>query len=42
LRSLVDSQSSIPEGGEENDEKDDRGRAMNTVRYGVNTQSMPR
>jgi pilus assembly protein CpaB len=35
LRSLVDSQSPIPEGGEDND----NGRSFNTVRYGVSTQT---
>ena len=38
LRSLVDSPSSTPEGGEEHDGK---GRAMETVRYGVTTQITP-
>jgi hypothetical protein len=37
LRSLLDSQSPTPEGGEGNDETDTRG--VNTVRYGVSTQS---
>jgi pilus assembly protein CpaB len=37
LRSLLDSQSPTPEGGEGGDEKDTRG--VNTVRYGVSTQS---
>jgi pilus assembly protein CpaB len=37
LRSLLDSQSPTPEGGEGDDEKDARG--VNTVRYGVSTQS---
>jgi pilus assembly protein CpaB len=37
LRSLLDSQSPTPEGGEGSDEKDTRG--VNTVRYGVSTQS---
>ena len=37
LRSLLDSQSPTPEGGEGNDESDTRG--VNTVRYGVSTQS---
>lgn len=41
LRSLLDSQSSSPEGGED-DENDSRGRAMNTIRFGVTTQTMPR
>jgi pilus assembly protein CpaB len=40
LRSLLDSQSPTPEGGEGGDEKDARG--INTVRYGVSTQSMAR
>ena len=40
LRSLVDSQSQIPEGGDKEDEGD--GRAINTVRYGVGTQATPR
>jgi pilus assembly protein CpaB len=38
LRSLLDSQSPTPEGGQGGDEKDARG--INTVRYGVSTQSM--
>jgi pilus assembly protein CpaB len=38
LRSLLDSQSPTPEGGEGGDEQDSRG--INTVRYGVSTQSM--
>ncbi len=38
LRSLLDSQSPTPEGGEGGDEKQARG--INTVRYGVSTQSM--
>jgi pilus assembly protein CpaB len=38
LRSLLDSQSPTPEGGEGGDDKDARG--INTVRYGVSTQSM--
>jgi pilus assembly protein CpaB len=37
LRSLLDSQSPTPEGGEVKNEKDSRG--VNTVRYGVSTQS---
>jgi len=37
LRSLLDSQSPTPEGGDNNDEK--AGRGVNTVRYGVSTQS---
>ncbi len=37
LRSLLDSQSPMPEGGEGSDERDTRG--LNTVRYGVSTQS---
>jgi len=40
LRSLLDSQSSTPEGGEE--QSDDKGRAMNTIRFGVTTQTVPR
>jgi pilus assembly protein CpaB len=41
LRSLLDSQSPTPEGGQTNDdEKDSRG--VNTVRYGVSTQSTTR
>jgi pilus assembly protein CpaB len=40
LRSLLDSQSPTPEGGEGGDEKDARG--INTVRYGVSTRSMAR
>ena len=39
LRSLLDSQSPTPEGGEE---KDDKRMGVNTVRYGVSTQSTPR
>ena len=35
LRSLLDSQSPTPEGGDEDDRS---GRAINTVRYGVSTQ----
>ena len=42
LRSLVDSQSPTPEGGDEAVEKDDRGRAISTIRYGVTTQTTPR
>ena len=38
LRSLLDSQSPTPEGGEGGDDKEARG--INTVRYGVSTQSM--
>jgi pilus assembly protein CpaB len=38
LRPLVDSQSPIPEGGDEEGD----GRSINTVRYGVTTQSVPR
>lgn len=38
LRSLLDSQSPTPEGGERGQEKEARG--INTVRYGVSTQSM--
>ncbi len=38
LRSLLDSQSPTPEGGEGNEDKESRG--LNTVRYGVSTQSM--
>jgi pilus assembly protein CpaB len=38
LRSLLDSQSPTPEGGQGGDEKEARG--INTVRYGVGTQSM--
>jgi pilus assembly protein CpaB len=37
LRSLLDSQSPTPEGGDENNDKDTRG--INTVRYGVSVQS---
>lgn len=37
LRSLVDSPSTSPEGGEEEED----GHAVNTVRYGVTTQIMP-
>jgi pilus assembly protein CpaB len=37
LRSLLDSQSPTPEGGGGNDENDTQG--VNTVRYGVSTQS---
>jgi pilus assembly protein CpaB len=37
LRSLLDSQSPTPEGGDNNEEK--AGRGVNTVRYGVSTQS---
>jgi pilus assembly protein CpaB len=40
LRSLLDSQSPTPEGGEDNEEKESRG--LNTVRYGVSTQSTAR
>jgi len=41
LRSLLDSQSPTPEGGQTND--DDRGaRGVDTVRYGVTTQSTTR
>jgi pilus assembly protein CpaB len=36
LRSLLDSQSPTPEGG---DEEDNHGKGVNTVRYGVSTQS---
>ncbi len=36
LRSLLDSQSPTPEGGENNDDKHSKG--VNTVRYGVSTQ----
>jgi pilus assembly protein CpaB len=39
LRSLLDSQSPTPEGGEVNEEKS---RGYNTVRYGVSTPSMSR
>ena len=39
LRSLLDSPATSPEGGEGDDEK---GRTVNTVRYGVTTQSMAR
>lgn len=39
LRSLVNSPSTSPEGGE--GEEDDKGHAVNTVRYGVTTQIMP-
>ena len=39
LRSLLDSQSPTPEGGED---KDDKRVSVNTVRYGVSTQSTPR
>jgi pilus assembly protein CpaB len=38
LRSLLDSQSPTPENGEAHEEKEARG--INTVRYGVSTQSM--
>jgi len=37
LRSLLDSQSPTPEGGENND--DGKGKSVNTIRYGVSTQS---
>jgi pilus assembly protein CpaB len=37
LRSLLDSQSPTPEGGDNNN--DDKGRSVNTVRYGVSTQT---
>jgi pilus assembly protein CpaB len=37
LRSLLDSQSPTPEGGDNNDDKGNRG--VNIVRYGVSTQS---
>lgn len=37
LRSLLDSQSPTPEGGDNSDDKDSKG--VNTVRYGVSTQS---
>ncbi len=37
LRSLLDSQSPTPEGGENND--DSTAKSVNTVRYGVSTQS---
>jgi pilus assembly protein CpaB len=37
LRSLLDSQSPTPEGGDNNG--DDKGRGVNTVRYGVSTQT---
>ncbi len=40
LRSLLDSQSPTPEGGDSGDDKDARG--LNTVRYGVSTQSTAR
>ena len=40
LRSLVDSQSSVPEGGDES-QSGTKG-SINTVRYGVSTQSTPR
>ena len=40
LRSLLDSQSPTPEGGEGNEEKESR--SLNTVRYGVSTQSTAR
>ena len=36
LRSLLDSQSPTPEGG---DEREDNSRGVNTVRYGVSTQA---
>ncbi|HYA07813.1 MAG TPA: Flp pilus assembly protein CpaB [Xanthobacteraceae bacterium] len=39
LRSLVDSQSQVPEGG---DKEAEDGRTINTVRYGVTTQTVPR
>jgi pilus assembly protein CpaB len=39
LRSLVDSQSSTPEGGDEDVNR--RRGPINTVRYGVSTQSTP-
>jgi pilus assembly protein CpaB len=39
LRSLLDSQSPTPEGGE-GERKEVRGTNINTVRYGVSTQSM--
>jgi len=39
LRALVDSQSAVPEGG---DDDTGEGRSINTVRYGVDTQSVPR
>lgn len=38
LRSLLDSLSSIPEGGE----RDEKRGSINTVRYGVTTQTVPR
>jgi len=39
LRSLLDSPATSPEGGEDDEEK---GRAVNTVRYGVTSQTMAR
>jgi pilus assembly protein CpaB len=41
LRSLLDSQSPTPQGGEDGD-KDDKRVGVNTVRYGVSTQSTTR
>ena len=40
LRSLLDSQSPTPEGGDNNEDKGNR--AVNTVRYGVSTQARAR
>jgi hypothetical protein len=37
LRSLLDSQSPTPENGEGGEDKESRG--LNTVRYGISTQS---
>jgi pilus assembly protein CpaB len=41
LRSLLDSQSPTPEGGEDKDDRNARRGAINTVRYGVSTQTTP-